>query len=195
MELKKGRYKQAEVKKILDACISEYNDKINQLNDRLVELKQENLKLSTELSLCKDKEELISSTLKNAEKQALKQEKSCNLQCQACYEELRNFSDKWAAYFKWLNEKYPYYQAVKQSQALKSELDLILNKKENKKSIARLNSELKKANDNFFDPKQKIQDYIAATSDNGFNLDEVLNPGELELEDLCKELGLLEENE
>ena len=46
-----------------------------------------------------------------------------------------------------------------------------------------------------FDPKSKIRDYIAATGDNGFNLDEVLNPGELQLEDLCKELGLIDGNE
>ena len=44
-------------------------------------------------------------------------------------------------------------------------------------------------------PDKSIQDYIASTGDNGFNLDEVLNPGELKLEDLCKELGLLEEND
>ena len=48
-------------------------------------------------------------------------------------------------------------------------------------------------NNKVFAPKEKIQDYIASTSDSGFNLDEVLNPGELELEDLCKELGLMEE--
>lgn len=29
-------------------------------------------------------------------------------------------------------------------------------------------------------------------SDNGFDLDEVLNPGKLDLEDLCVELGLME---
>ena len=44
-----------------------------------------------------------------------------------------------------------------------------------------------------FNPKKKIVDYIASTGDNGFNLDEVLNPGELQLEDLCKELGLMQE--
>ena len=44
-----------------------------------------------------------------------------------------------------------------------------------------------------FDPKARIDEYIAATGDNGFNLEEVLNPGELQLEDICKELGLIEE--
>ena len=43
-------------------------------------------------------------------------------------------------------------------------------------------------------PKSKIEAFVAATSDNGFNLNEVLNPGELQLEDLCKELGTMEED-
>ena len=46
-----------------------------------------------------------------------------------------------------------------------------------------------------FNPKAKIDESLAATSDNGFNLDEVLNPGTLHLEDLCKELGLLDEKD
>jgi hypothetical protein len=51
-----------------------------------------------------------------------------------------------------------------------------------------------KVNDNkIFDPEKRIADYVSATSENGFNLEEVLNPGELHLEDLCKELGLIEE--
>ena len=41
-------------------------------------------------------------------------------------------------------------------------------------------------------PKERVNDFIAVTSDSGFNIDEVLNPGKLELEDLCKELGLME---
>ena len=52
--------------------------------------------------------------------------------------------------------------------------------------------DLKKGKDTF-NPKSKIQDYITAKTDNGFNLDDVLNPGALRLEDLCKELGLTEE--
>ncbi|MBR0190267.1 MAG: hypothetical protein IJQ23_07790, partial [Clostridia bacterium] len=58
-------------------------------------------------------------------------------------------------------------------------------------------SGVKNAKNAAFNPKEKIADYIAATSDdnNGFNMDEVLNPGALRLEDLCKELGLLTEND
>jgi hypothetical protein len=44
-------------------------------------------------------------------------------------------------------------------------------------------------------PKKMISDYISSNSENGFNMDEVLNPGDLELEELCKELGLLDGDE
>ena len=43
-----------------------------------------------------------------------------------------------------------------------------------------------------FNPKKKIEEYVSSET-NGFNLEEVLNPGELDLGDLCKELGLTEE--
>ena len=65
-----------------------------------------------------------------------------------------------------------------------------------KSSIDKIDQKFTKkagAEQSVFNPKSKINAYIAATSDNGFNLDEVLNPGELQLEDLCKELGLIEE--
>ena len=44
-----------------------------------------------------------------------------------------------------------------------------------------------------FNPKEKIERYIE-NDVNGFNLEEVLNPGELQLEDLCRELGLMEDD-
>ena len=51
-----------------------------------------------------------------------------------------------------------------------------------------------------FEPRKKIDEYVeeqtAVTEDEetGFNLDDVLNPKhELNLEKLCKELGLMDE--
>ena len=46
------------------------------------------------------------------------------------------------------------------------------------------------ATDKTFNPKEKIDAFIKA--ENGFDINEVLNPGELDLEDLCKELGLMD---
>lgn len=46
-----------------------------------------------------------------------------------------------------------------------------------------------------FDPKAKIESYLDAAEDEtacAFDMNEVLNPGELDLEELCKEMGLME---
>ena len=46
-----------------------------------------------------------------------------------------------------------------------------------------------------FDPKSKVESYLRGQQPEaeGFDLNEVLNPGELDLEELCKEMGLMEE--
>ena len=75
---------------------------------------------------------------------------------------------------------------------------MLLKTGDNRAVIKGFCAEMEKTADEkvkIFNPKQKINEYIAATADNGFNLEEVLNPGTLHLEDLCKELGLLEETE
>ena len=87
---------------------------------------------------------------------------------------MKKLSTDWQDFFDSLKEKYPTYEVVKE---IKDTLDSI-----NKPSKV-------------FNPQSKINEYIAATSDSGFNLDEVMNPGDLKLEDLCKELGLIEPNE
>ena len=84
---------------------------------------------------------------------------------------------------------------TKKALAVKDKLDSMVDENKSPKKIV---EELDVAIDGKkpkFNPKSKIKDYIASTSDNGFNMDEVLNPGALKLEDICKELGLIEEND
>ena len=72
---------------------------------------------------------------------------------------------------------------------------IFFNHKQKSGKVEELDSVLAvngKKKDKKFNPKAVISDYIVATENNGFNMDEVLNPGELRLEDLCKELGLIE---
>ena len=197
MELKKGRYKKAEVEKMLNENTALYQEKIQQLKGNIVDLAEQNKTLQAELDLLKNNQDLISTTLMSAEKQAQDMESVSEQQYLATLESLYAFSIKWKNYFNYLKEKYPFYPAVKQVVSLKEEINKALGYKTNKEGLNAIKDKFEKtANDSqFFDPKAKIQDYIVATSDNGFNLDEVLNPGDLRLEDLCKELGLLEEND
>lgn len=198
MELKKGKYKSAEVEKIIQENSAQYQSKIFELKEKIRELTEDNNKLSAEIQILKNDENSISEALKLVQKEARVNEKKIDMQYLATLQSLKRFASKWRDYFDYLLEKYPYYPAIKQVDELRKELDDALNKQNSKKSIEKLEKSItKKGNlsDNTFDPKNKIQEFIAATSDNGFNLDEVLNPGELQLEDLCKELGLLEEND
>ncbi|MBQ8197701.1 MAG: hypothetical protein IJZ73_06580 [Clostridia bacterium] len=195
--LDKKKYKQAEVNLLLEERTAEYESKLNSKNTLINELKAENDRLKNEILLLKNKDELTVSALKRAENTAKKTEEKATIQYALTLERLKAFTLRWTAYFETLKEKYPLYPAVQDAIKLKEKLEDALEKKDVKKAFATAEKIFfdKTQKDNAFNPKEKIQDYIAATSDNGFNLDEVLNPGKLELEDLCKELGLLTEEE
>ena len=118
------------------------------------------------------------------------------MQYQLTAEKLKNFYLKWCEYFKRLKAKYPHYTEVKEASQLVDYLKTLFKTKNVKTTIDKLDQKITKLTDvdrGTFNPKSKIDAYVAATSDNGFNLNDVLNPGELQLEDLCKELGLIEE--
>lgn len=197
MELKKGKYTRIEVEKMLLECQIEYNEKLNELKDKINELTEQNNCLTAQVDNYKKDEELIVKAIKDAEYKALSIKKLAQDDYKLCAQNLRTFCLKWKDYFKYLVEKYPYYPAVKQSIELCKQVGAILDREPADKVVDFANDSLNKLikNSNFFNPKAKMQDYISATAENGFNLEEVLNPGELRLEDLCKELGLLEENE
>lgn len=194
MELEKKKYKRNEVCEILDAYKIDYENKLKEQTARIVELTAENKKLSAEVSDFKNKEELIFVTLRSAEEKAEEIRKNAELKYALQVESLRNFSRKWKNYFDYLSEKYPHYQAIKEAMSIYSKLGELLENGADS-VIETIDGLIPDKNKDkvVFDPKSKISEYIAATGDNGFNLDEVLNPGKLELEDLCKELGLIDE--
>lgn len=197
IELKKGKYKQQEVAKLLEACETEYFEKINELKERLEDLTEQNNNLLAEIEIYKKDKDLVSQSIIDAQKKA----KEIELKAQSSYtlsiSQLKAFMLRWVEYFKYLSEKYPYYPAVKQSVELCKEVNSILDRKSSQEVVGLAGQKLSEVSSRVddFNPKGRIQDYIATTGDNGFNLDEVLNPGDLRLEDLCRELGLLEEND
>ncbi len=195
MELKKRRYSKKQVIDILNAYKSEYDKKFEDYRAEVNALKQE-IKLAEERAEKMEKKEtLILSTLFNAEQTAMELKRKAELQYELEVERLKKFSKKWDDFFNQLEEKYPLYKPVKTAVSVKKESDKILKKSNAKEAIEKIEKLLPKNKKEKFDPKSKIRDYIASTGDNGFNLDEVLNPGTLKLEDICKELGLIDGNE
>lgn len=193
LELEKKKYTKSEVLLMLNAYKSEFEKRYLEQREIISQLNAEIKVLSANAEDLNQKEKLILATLVRAEKTALDLKKEATEQYELEIERLKRFSKKWNAYFKELKEKYPLYQPIQNAIDINNELNT--NKGEPKEVIEKLSSMLPKDEDKPFNPKSKIKDYIAATTDNGFNLDEVLNPGELHLEDLCKELGLIDGEE
>lgn len=196
MELNKKKYAKKEVELILKDNETLYENKLFEQKARISELIKEVETLRSELEIYKTKQALIDKALIDAESQAKKTLEKTELQYNLTVEKLKNFYAKWNDYFKRLSVKYPLYPAVKEAKDLADYLNVLFKTKNIKSVLDKLDDKVsaKFQNDSkVFNPKTKIEDYIASTSDNGFSLEEVLNPGELQLEDLCKELGLIEE--
>ncbi len=197
MELDKRKYSQKEVSLIFDAYKKEYEKRFFELKTRISELINENERLKAKLDKNTDKEALIISVLSRAEKTAIDLEKQSQLEYELELERLRKFSEKFDDFFQKQREKKSTGKSVKKFEIIKEQIQSINKSSSPKKVIKELDKLIEDDTKihPVFDPKKKIGDYIAATSDNGFNMDEVLNPGELKLEDICKELGLIDSNE
>ena len=197
MELNKKKYSKSEVLAIVQDLKKEHEEQTSALKARIADLIGENQSLSAEVGVYKSKDSEISDAVKRAVSYSFAQKEKVDMQYALAVEKISAFLEKWQAYFDHLKEKYPMYPVVREATELKNKIARIIGETDNKTVIFTADKEisgLKNAKITF-NPKEKIADYIAATEDGGFNMDEVLNPGTLRLEDLCKELGLLTENE
>ncbi len=193
MELNKRKYKNKEVVLILEAYKAEYENLILELRSRINELTKENKELLEQVQQNKDRENLIIKTLESAQQSAEQIKEQAQLEYALEMQRLREFNRKWDKYFNNLKEKYPMYKITEKALDIKNNVDDWTDDISPKESIEKIDKMISEQNKQF-NPKTKIREYISATaSDNGFNLNEVLNPGKLELEDLCKELGLIED--
>ena len=196
MEFEKRKYSRKEVIEITDNIKREYEEKLIEQKERLAELIKENDKRRAELADYEDKDKEISDALKNAQVYAAEQKKKAREEYALTKGFLLDFINKWKAYFDMLLDKYPMYPLVVNAEKLREKVAEIVKGSDDEKTVETAAAELKNiSGGDDFDPKKKIAEYIAATDDSGFSMDEVLNPGTLRLEDLCKELGLLKENE
>ena len=191
MELNKRKYKKKEVSDIIAELKAQYENLIDEQKTKIDEISKENASLKQENEDYKCKEKLIIATLERAEKNAMELDERVKFQYALEVQKLQNFMDKMSDYFDEMQEKYPLYPITKQSLLVR---DLVEKSTDAVDTIKEIDEILFKHGKGF-NPKQKIKEYIATTKNSGFNLDDVLNPGELVLEELCKELGLIEEKE
>ena len=198
MAFNKNKYSKQETECLVNEIKAEYEEKLAKQKQINQELSEELKQTKALLFALQEKESLVLATLERAEKTAMDLEKSSNEQYELEVERLKRFVSRWNNYFKVLKDDYPPNPTLKKAINLKEMVEAAANSDGAKKLISDIDTVLTENVDVMgeeFDPKKKINDYIAATENNGFNLDEVLNPGELQLEDLCKELGLMGGNE
>lgn len=191
MELNKRNYKKQEVSDMLAEFKAQYQNLIDEQKSKIDELSKENALLKQENDDYKGKEKLIVATLERAEKNAMDLDERVKFQYSLEVQKLQSFMDKMSDYFDELQEKYPLYPITKQVLMVREMVEKSTDAVDTIKEI----DEILFKHGKGFNPKQKIKEYIATTKNNAFNLDDVLNPGELVLEELCKELGLIEEKE
>ncbi len=196
LELKKRKYKKSEVEDLINRETSDLRQQLNIERDKIAELNEENKRLSLSLQNYARQDAIINSAIKAAEEKAEEIKNSAKSLYDLEMQNLKAFSERFSGYFSYITEKYPHYTAVKEAKNVYDKIVEALKIEDSKTAIKAVSCELdkiKSVKEAVFNPKQKIDDYIAATGDGGFDLNEVLNPGELHLEDLCKELGLIEE--
>ena len=195
MELDKKKYKAEEVQSLLDELKTEYNGKLAERNEEIFELNGKLKRMRAELESFKNRDSLISSSLQAAEEQAEKIRETERLQYELALARLNDFQLKWESYFEYLFEKYPYYKITEQTLNIAVRLKQVLGSGEAAiEKLGKLDDLIERETAAAqFNPKEKIERYIE-NDVNGFNLEEVLNPGELQLEDLWRELGLMEDD-
>ena len=190
--LEKKTYKREEVAALINEIKSEYENSLTEQKNRIAETVAENERLKKSVNEFSKKETSVSLALINAQEKAQETEDKAKLKFMLEKEKIRIFCDKFSVYFDYLTNNYPIEQVEKIKEVfnkLKKSLDYNDGEKTVEKAIKAVNG----FNKIPFNPKARIDEYISATGENGFDLDKVLNPGELELEDLCKEMGLMEE--
>ncbi len=195
-KLEKKKYGAAEVEKLLTENTADFQEELYKQRDRINELVEKNKELLGELEHFKLKEDSIVKALVESENKAKEIADKAEAEYALTVLTLKKFESKWERYFNELKDRYPLYPAIQRAVELKERLIELLKTGNNRLIVDSLNEGMERVkNDAPFNPQSKIDDYIAATSENGFSLEEVLNPGELHLEDLCKELGLMESEE
>lgn len=192
--LEKRKYKRAEVEELLAQTKTEYTETISALKEKAELLSAENIALTAKVGEFEKENGVISAAIKSAEQKADEIESAAQTRYRLKVAELKAFCKRFDGYFKRITEIYPDYEAVGTAQKVFDAISAIVNGEGNAEDkITAAGKALPKKGKKIFDPQSKIDEYIAATGENGFSLEEVLNPGELHLEDLCKELGLTEE--
>lgn len=181
------KFKQAEVEKLIAGIREAYETKIRRLEYRNEGLESENRTLRASLAEMKEREGKVGKALVAAESKGEEIKEFYRMSAETEWKTLRLFADKWRRLAAQMADVIPKDDAKKYTDFAEG-LAALLGKEEGKFRTGSPEAEP-------FDPKAVIGKYIESEEEEtGFNLDDVLNPkGELDLEKLCRDLGLMDD--
>ncbi len=172
----------------------EYEALLAEQKNAVARLKADVKRMSAELEAYKNRENLIGLTLKASEEKAEEVRRLAELKYTAEMVRLKEFEERWSKVFARVQGELP-EREKEQGQILLFKLrEVLLKRASDREKIEELGAAVSAVRTDF-DPKSKVESYLRGQQPEaeGFDLNEVLNPGELDLEELCKEMGLMEE--
>lgn len=184
------KFKQEEVEKLIAGIRDAYETKIRRLEYRNEGLVSENRNLRASLAEYKNRESKVGKALVAAESKGEEIKEFYRMSAETEWKTLQLFAEKWKKLAAQMAGVIPRDDAEKYSK-FADDLASLLGKERGAEPDA-----ASEPAEEPFDPKAVIGKYIESEEETGFNLDDVLNPkGELDLEKLCRGLGLMDEQE
>lgn len=195
MKLEKAKYKKDEVQKLLNELQAEKDALINDKDEKILQLKEENAKLLSQVECAERDADIIKNAVIDAEREAQAVRNQIQLEYQLETEKLKLFFLRWNSYFNYLVKTYPNYAVTEKVMRIKKKLVELFGDHNGKEIINQLDEQVAgevAVTTAPFNPQAKIDAYIK--SESGFDMNQVLYPDQkdLDLSDLCKELGLME---
>lgn len=197
------KFTQKETEQLIAGIREAYEIKIRQLNYRLEGLTGENRSLRASLAEYKDREGKVGKAIVAAEEKGEEIKEFYRMSALTEWQTLRLFADKWKALAAQTEGILPQDESEKYARYAEN-LSALLGKEAPFAAAEEFAAQppeapAKEAEEERpsepFDPKAVIQKYVEGEEDSGFNLSDVINPkGKLDLEKLCRNLGLMDED-
>lgn len=207
MKLDKRNYRRMEVQALLDEVINDYESKLFEQKNRISDLIAQNEQLTRKNDYFESKEELITETLKNATKKAQEIVDDANIIYNIASEKLTRLEKNIDAFCKkYLCGTFSLKKAEKLKEIKRDLTAISKDTTKNERKIDKANKilsngksiiveeskipDFKKKQKVEFNPEMLLQEYFESTVSSGFNMEEITNTNDNDLEDLCKEMGL-----
>lgn len=205
MRLEKRFYNRLEVERLLNDYISAYERVIAELKQKNAELVREADKSQRKIYYYESKEGVITASIKNATEKAEEIIKQAESVYELSVKNLETFQAELDGFIKKhlksvseknLKEVIRVRDGVSEALSLNGSSEdkiktarRVLTKKGEKPETVK-KTQKKDEKEETFNPEQIIKDYIAITKEERFDMDEIINPKGIDLEEICKEMGL-----